>query len=225
MTKKQFELIMDEIEKNSWSPTACSQISNLPNSLQEVSPKQLQAALTAAYRNAVLLRKRDFWDLSGTEMARKIPLVVDWFQGKHNRSMLILQGALGTGKTTLLVAINTLLRYANASKYFVTAPVFYDSFINDLEQRSCMYNEYSNTCFLLLDELGTEPFDCKYYGSIYKPLELLLMNRYVKQLPTIITTNLTDNELALRYGSRVYDRIQEISTVLRFSAESYRNNQ
>lgn len=62
---------------------------------------------------------------------------------------------------------------------------------------------------LLLDDLGCEPENCIIYGTSYHPISEIIYHRYRNQLTTILTTNLTDNELASRYGPRIMDRLEE----------------
>ena len=46
-------------------------------------------------------------------------------------------------------------------------------------------------------------------GTSYHSISEIIYHRYRNQLTTILTTNLTDNELASRYGPRIMDRLEE----------------
>ena len=63
---------------------------------------------------------------------------------------------------------------------------------------------------LFIDDLGTEPLAVRNYGNEIMPLTELLLHRYDKGLPTVITTNLGDQAIADTYGPRILDRLNEM---------------
>lgn len=75
---------------------------------------------------------------------------------------------------------------------------------------------------LLLDDVGTEPYEVKEYGNSYLPFTQLIECRYNKGLTTVMTTNLSIDEINTRYGTRIADRVNEFHTI-KWSGESYRN--
>lgn len=74
---------------------------------------------------------------------------------------------------------------------------------------------------LLLDDLGCEP-SARSFGVDYQPICDLICYRYAYQMPTIITTNLGDEQLRAEYGERVWDRIIGSYDTIVFDRESYR---
>lgn len=86
------------------------------------------------------------------------------------------------------------------------------------------YNTLSESCgFLAIDDLGTEPPEISDFGNKVLPLVELLLRRYDKQLPTIITTNLSEKQIADIYGARIADRLREMCERISYNrAESYR---
>ena len=79
-----------------------------------------------------------------------------------------------------------------------------------------------NSKILLLDDLGCEPENCIIYGTSYHPISEIIYHRYRNQLTTILTTNLTDSELASRYGPRIMDRLEESFDFIAYTNPSYR---
>lgn len=80
---------------------------------------------------------------------------------------------------------------------------------------------------LVIDDLGTENEDFMQYGQRANPLAELLEKRYDlsfhrDRVRTIVTSNLTDQQLKERYGFRVFDRIREMFAVVTVKGDSLR---
>lgn len=73
-----------------------------------------------------------------------------------------------------------------------------------------------------IDDLGEEPKEVMSYGMIHTPLIDLICERYNRQLPTVITTNLNTDQLSEKYGKRVGDRFREMVEIITFTNPSYR---
>lgn len=73
-----------------------------------------------------------------------------------------------------------------------------------------------------IDDLGTEPSEVLDYGNIYTPVIDLLTKRYEEQLFTIITTNLTPQQIRRHYGDRIADRLNEMVKKIVFNNCTYR---
>ncbi len=75
---------------------------------------------------------------------------------------------------------------------------------------------------LFLDDVGAEALECCNMGSRIMPVTEILLSRYDRRAPTIITSNLSDAGLAQRYGARVGDRLNEVADKIAFTGASYR---
>ena len=80
---------------------------------------------------------------------------------------------------------------------------------------------------LVIDDLGVEKFPFFLYGNPCNPLQEMLEIRYRigftrDRVRTIVTTNLTDEEILRRYGYRIVDRISEMFSVATIHGESQR---
>lgn len=73
-----------------------------------------------------------------------------------------------------------------------------------------------------IDDLGTEPSEVLDYGNIYTPVIDLLTKRYEEQLFTIITINLTPQQIRGHYGDRIADRLNEMVKKIVFNNCTYR---
>ena len=60
------------------------------------------------------------------------------------------------------------------------------------------------------------------YGNVLSPIIDLISYRYEHQLPTIITSNLTPQQISEVYGKRIGDRLKETTEIVPFLNGSYR---
>ena len=72
---------------------------------------------------------------------------------------------------------------------------------------------------LLIDDLGGENTDQSW---VLAKVDSILTDRYNRQRPTIITTNLTQKELLGTYSGRLMDRLKSTSRLLVFRGSSER---
>lgn len=119
---------------------------------------------------------------------------------------LLMQGATGLGKTHLSLAIAKRaieLGYdvVYGSAYNLLNKLERERFGKDEDHDS--YNHLVNCDLLILDDLGTE------YTSAYvsATIQSIVNTRQLAGLPTIISTNLSMNEMLERYSDRIVSRI------------------
>jgi len=70
--------------------------------------------------------------------------------------------------------------------------------------------------------IGTDPREIIEYGNVLSPIIDLISYRYEHQLPTIITSNLTPQQISEVYGKRIGDRLKETTEIVPFLNGSYR---
>lgn len=146
---------------------------------------------------------------------------------------LMLCGLYGNGKTTLAKAIARLVEYVTEQEKgyggrrvmkFITAKNICrlcaagEKFKEQYDDYERLFSEP----MMIIDDLGEEPLEVMVYGMIHTPLVDLISERYANQRLTIITTNLEVGDLKEKYGSRIYDRLQEMLTPIVFENDSYR---
>lgn len=86
------------------------------------------------------------------------------------------------------------------------------------------YRKLISVDMLGIDDLGTEPSEVLDYGNVYTPVIDLLTKRYEEQLFTVITTNLTPQQIREHYDDRIADRLNEMVEKIVFKNGTYRNN-
>lgn len=153
-----------------------------------------------------------------------------WLIDAHGKPGLIMMGLCGNGKTTMMRSLARLIEYITEATVgynrrttvtMLSAKEIARMCASADKERKDLKELYSVKA-LGIDDLGEEPKEVMSYGMIYTPLIDLICERYDRQLTTIITTNLSKEQLAEKYGVRVYDRIKEMLTIITFTNSSYR---
>lgn len=137
---------------------------------------------------------------------------------RSSRNSLLLMGGNGTGKTHLAVAtMSQVTGMGGVSAKF-------DTFANILETIRKAYGtdddpltQYQTVDLLVIDDLGQEKFT-DWANEVYFKI---INARYEKQLPTIITTNLSQQEIKA-LNKATYSRLHEAYRVLKMDGEDYR---
>ena len=145
----------------------------------------------------------------------------------HKYNHLLIMGKSGTGKTHAMKYIqenfqdpefDRLAYQTNKENFMLTS---YD-FVNDMylnisswKGNPNVFDRYQWVRLLLIDDLGIEPNEDKFYPFIYKLLDM-------RERPLVISTNLTMEELYSRYGERIVSRIIGKFKVVNFSGDDWR---
>lgn len=147
------------------------------------------------------------------------------------RKGLWIWGNIGTGKTTLLRVIDrALTRIHNRTAdddfqitkwiTFRTALDLADCYVDD---GPLSIRRAAGIQRLAIDDVGVEPIAASHYGTPSNVIGELLMRRYELmgrndrlRYQTFATTNMAPDELAGRYGERVYDRLGEMFNFVQF---------
>lgn len=149
-----------------------------------------------------------------------------WLTEDSHHFGYMMCGLCGNGKTTVVKALRTLLEKMNLR----------DEYNNQWELRmfdakalcrmsitdEVRFNSLCHERMLAIDDLGCEPLEIQCYGNIYTPMIDLLTRRYDRQLFTVVTTNLTPQEIRPRYGDRIADRFNEMMRCIIFKNNSFR---
>lgn len=178
------------------------------------------------------------------EIGRMLEEVTEWLHSPKPRPFLVLMGNIGNGKSTMAKSVATL--YASLAGIakerlknrglldqeerwlydrLELAPKWVLAGAQEIATATSNPTDYAilktSPC-LIIDDMGVEPTATKVFGTDATPIVDVLLYRYEKMLPTIITTNLSAKEIGDRYGTRIYDRMKEVSKVLVYSGESFR---
>ena len=133
---------------------------------------------------------------------------------------LILQGNYGCGKTHLAAAVANYAVGMGVPTLFLTVPDLldtlrfsYDSQDTTFEQR---FDEIRTATLLILDDFGTQNAT----GWAQEKLFQIINYRYINRLATVVTTNLSLEEIEERIRSRLAD--PELVTRSRIVSSDYR---
>lgn len=126
--------------------------------------------------------------------------------GYHN---LFFYGTVGTGKSFLssciakeLIEQGKLVIYFSSSQLFdVLSKSTFDK--ESKEAASGIYEDIYECDLLIIDDLGTELTNAFVSSQLFSCLN----NRHLRKKATIITTNLSLEELRDRYSDRIFSRI------------------
>lgn len=131
---------------------------------------------------------------------------------------LLLWGDIGTGKTTLMQAVRLFCPYiidrVEDQLDYCHRTVNAIKACADFSARG--YQAIESLCTdkrICIDELGSETTPTLYYGSAENVWQYILQRRYDlgrDRCLTHATTNITPQELASRYGARIFDRATQM---------------
>jgi len=136
--------------------------------------------------------------------------------GEERPSGLVFFGTPGTGKTTILRAICTLVsRQTNLAPAFLTAK-------KATQVCTVGRSDLVDNTFLLLDDIGAEETDVKQWGTTFSPIPEIIAERYDNGRTTVYTTNLDDDALRAKYGDRIIGRMYENCLWVPFDGPGFR---
>lgn len=142
---------------------------------------------------------------------------------------ILLYGGVGTGKTTLFRIFKRLADALDIKEGYNRAFAVEKTnhIVLDVRERPNEVNisKYfnGNICF---DDLGQEASDAKVYGNTVSVMGDILFNRYDRfqnnGILTHATTNLSEKELADKYGERIHSRAVEMFNWIQFDGKDLR---
>ncbi len=146
------------------------------------------------------------------------------FGSKHDN--ILFQGYAGVGKTFLANCIAKELLDRGYTVIYLTAFRLFDileknkfSREEEVSYSASSQFEYILDCdLLIIDDLGTELINSFTSSQIY----LIINERLLKQKSTIISTNLSLDNINTNYGERIYSRIIGNYSVRRIIGEDIR---
>lgn len=149
------------------------------------------------------------------------------YENIQNGTGLFMLGDCGTMKTTMSIAVmRTLIdddvEYPS-SCFFIPMTSLIDniSVMHSLskEELARFERKIRSTDLLVIDDLGSENTE---FNWVKSKIDSIITERYNRMLPCIISSNLTFEELANTYASRIIDRLRSANKALIFSGQSVR---
>lgn len=123
----------------------------------------------------------------------------------RNSGSILMQGATGLGKTHLSLAIaNTVMKNSNSTVYCSCPELLRQLEKEHFGRASTDTMEIVTKCdLLILDDIGAETDKKLYPALLYE----IINTRLCKNLPVIVSTNLSTKELQERYEDRIASRL------------------
>lgn len=141
---------------------------------------------------------------------KKVKNIVEWLCDiSATKPNLLIFGNAGSGKTTMTKAMQEVFyisQYGGKTRV-ISAKDIGDIYRYRNEKESWNRINTDLTSILFVDDFGMEEDVVRQYGDKAQPMAMLIHNRYERKLPTIITTNLTSEEMAKKYDDRIMDRL------------------
>mgnify|MGYP001207950144 FL=1 len=164
--------------------------------------------------------------------------------GPRIKSLYLYSDATGTGKTTTACAIlnEYLIRHYVGSLQRGTnpepRPVYFLNFnqwqsrfnaanrkhVDELQAKEAsriyygMFDAAKAASLLVIDDIGVRDASDAFRGDAHD----LIDHRVTNRMPTVYTSNVTVDELAQVYDRRLWDRVRDMTGVIRFDGESRR---
>lgn len=139
----------------------------------------------------------------------KIKLYCEKFNGKNDKN-LVVSGDVGTGKSFLVGAICNEIEKRGFDALFISAQNLNNVFLKyhtaPIDEKSLYASILIDCDLLAIDDLGCEP-PLRNVTNEY--LLMILTERAARNSATIITTNLTQNQLLDKYGERILSRLND----------------
>ena len=136
------------------------------------------------------------------------------------KGWLFLQGDYGCGKTHLAAAVANFVVDLGVPTLFLTVPDLLDSlrfsYNNPESSFEERFEDIRRSPLLIMDDFGTENATSWAQEKLFQ----ILNYRYINNLPLLITTNLSLNQLEGRIRSRLQD--PELVTKVKILAPDYR---
>lgn len=177
--------------------------------------------LTAAYKAQVENRHCCF--LEDENIIRAIEFTASWLTLDNKKPGLYFTGLCGTGKTTMIKAINMVVDWYYTNTRFRPMAIIKATDLASMAMNN--YHEFkllAKRTILAIDDLGQEPAVISSYANVMKPSIEILSERYDAQLTTFISSNLAPENIKEYYDERLSDRFREMMEIIPFESKTFR---
>lgn len=139
---------------------------------------------------------------------------------------LLFTGNTGLGKTFLSNCIANEVLKANKTVLYQTAPNMLDTIIDyrfgKANVSKDIYNNILNVDLLIIDDLGTESMNSMKFTELFNIINSRLLNQNRHITKTIISTNLSIQNLFDTYNERIASRFVGYYNICRFFGDDIR---
>lgn len=149
---------------------------------------------------------------------------IENFDNSSEKNLLFI-GNTGLGKTFLSNCIANELLKKGKTVLYQTAPVMLDTIIDYRFNKNTSSNIYDNILdvdLLIIDDLGTECMNSMKFSELFNVINTRLLNQNNHITKTIISTNLSLQDLSQKYDERIFSRFVGYYSICRFFGEDIR---
>lgn len=143
-----------------------------------------------------------------------------------NEKNLLFTGNTGLGKTFLSNCIANEILKKGKTVLYQTAPIMLDAIIDYRFGKTdgFVYNNILNADLLIIDDLGTENLNNLKFTELFNVINTRILNQNNHITKTIISTNLSLNNLFQNYDERIFSRLAGYYNICRFYGDDIRIN-
>lgn len=182
----------------------CSKSNDRERRLKEVPKNEYGISMTGAefFNLGILFKNASLSKWISPEQYHQV--VFDWMKGDY--PFLVIMGNPGTGKTYLCSCVLNYLFESREEVFFTTHRRFISSIHNAIQadiSQNVPIDKIAYKKYLIYDDLGSSA------GTEWQKEVVLdlIDKRYSDRKKTLITTNLTKDEVYSSYGSRTASRL------------------
>ncbi len=137
---------------------------------------------------------------------------------------LLFTGNTGLGKTFISNCIANEILKSGKTVLYQTAPIMLDSIIDYRFGKTddFIYNNILNADLLIIDDLGTENLNNLKFTELFNVINTRILNQNNHVTKTIISTNLSLNNLFNTYDERIFSRLAGYYNICRFFGDDIR---
>ncbi len=192
-----------------YSCKICDDVGYVNGQMCKCLKKEISSILLAGSGFDKLEKFEEAMKTSG-QLLPTYQLMQKWCNSDFKKNLVFLAGSPGVGKTYLTKAMANELIERGKVVRIVTAFAMNQDFKEFSKKHNDeLLNKYIDCEVLFIDDLGTEPL---YKNVTLEYLYLVINERKMRKLPTIITSNLDLSDIIECYEERISSRIVDKET-------------